>query len=989
MKLKPVFLSALMALTYFSAAQDLKLDFAINVGSDITSVTNWDRDAGTAIEVDDSGNFYVAGHFTDTTDFDPSSATVQLIANGLSDMFLAKYAVDGTFQWVRRIDGSQRNVINQLEVDQNGDVIICGEMRGSTNFYPTSSGYTLSTGSLANAFVVKFASNGTIKWAKQFTSSSFVTAYTVCIDHGNNVIVSGTFATTTDFDPGTGTSILTTTGGLDAFIVKLNSNGSYIWAKQFAGSDEVRAYGVGIDSSNRVFSTGLFILTTDFDPSSASYTLSTPFSGSKDIFVCVLDSNGNFEWAKSFEHTIADWGEGQRIAIDANGNSYISGHFMGTVDFDPSTATYSLSSSSNDYRPFIVKLSPSGNFEWATSLVTQYNGFLYDMAIDANAIYITGGSVGTIITPTDTIFSNGSWDVFIAKFALSGTLQMAHKLGGNTADLGRGIDIKNSVIYITGGFSNTADFDAGQDTFDLTARGTDDIYIAKYYQCYFDTSITVVSCDSFTSLSGNQTWYLSGQYIDTIVSGCGGVIYHVDLIIPIDTSDQITQGFCDSFISPSGRHTWYTTGTYYDTLMGGSYCGRDSIITFNLVGFETISVDISVSECDSFKSPSGKYVWHNNGIYFDTLRRVNSICDSIIRFDLSINKTFSTLPISICEQYTSPSGTYVWGQTGVYLDTITNTVGCDSIITISLTILKNTSSTINVYECNSYTSPSGKYTWHTNFIGYDTISNSIGCDSFIQIIVTLSKSYKAISLSGCTPFISYSGKHIYTTTGNYKDTLVNHLGCDSILVINFTAINTSNSSFAYTACNEYTSPSGNYVWTQSGTYYDTLINANNCDSILIIDLTIEHLNDSIINNGKSLEVFQENVQYQWLDCNDENNTIVGANMRVFQPKNDGLFSAEISSTSCIDTTNCFPFILAGISNTKTMNMVLFPNPTRGKINIQTSQKVKEVIVFDSFGRIIKICHQTEIDLTNLSKGVYIIQIKTDSTSYSRRITKYP
>ncbi len=95
----------------------------------------------------------------------------------------------------------------------------------------------------------------------------------------------------------------------------------------------------------------------------------------------------------------------------------------------------------------------------------------------------------------------------------------------------------------------------------------------------------------------------------------------------------------------------------------------------------------------------------------------------------------STDTVSACESYTSPSGTQVWTSSGIYNDTVTG--GCDTVYTIDLTILNNTSGTLTTTACDSLVSPSGRYVYYSTGTYSDTLPNSIGCDSIITINLTV------------------------------------------------------------------------------------------------------------------------------------------------------------------------------------------------------------------------------------------------------------
>ena len=154
-------------------------------------------------------------------------------------------------------------------------------------------------------------------------------------------------------------------------------------------------------------------------------------------------------------------------------------------------------------------------------------------------------------------------------------------------------------------------------------------------------------------------------------------------------------------------------------------------------------------------------------------------------YEVLCSETTKTITANVCDSYTSPSGK-TWITSNTYSDTIANTAGCDSVITVNLTVRDKTTETITANVCDSYTSPSGK-TW--------------------------------------------------TTSNTYSDTIANDAGCDSVITVNLTVRYKSSFSFAETVYETFTSPSGK-TWTNSGTYLDTIPNDVNCDSIITVDLTV-------------------------------------------------------------------------------------------------------------------------------------------------------
>lgn len=197
-------------------------------------------------------------------------------------------------------------------------------------------------------------------------------------------------------------------------------------------------------------------------------------------------------------------------------------------------------------------------------------------------------------------------------------------------------------------------------------------------------SLTEVSCGPYTSPSGNNVWISSGMYADTIFSGAGcDSIYAIDLTIASPSTSSIAVDECEFYISPSGN-TWTVAGLYSDTIPNASGC--DSIISIDLRLEFNSSASIQESACETYTSPSGDFVWTTSGIYQDTISNVAG-CDSILTIDLTIGEqSVVSLADSACDFYISPSGTYEWTVSGMYADTIINPTGCDSVFNIDLTI---------------------------------------------------------------------------------------------------------------------------------------------------------------------------------------------------------------------------------------------------------------------------------------------------------------
>ncbi|MCC6818547.1 MAG: T9SS type A sorting domain-containing protein [Bacteroidia bacterium] len=245
----------------------------------------------------------------------------------------------------------------------------------------------------------------------------------------------------------------------------------------------------------------------------------------------------------------------------------------------------------------------------------------------------------------------------------------------------------------------------------------------------------------------------------------------------------------------------------------------------------------TIDVCNGYISPSRKFTWSKSGTYYDTIPTYYG-CDSAITIYLTIRKSTSfSFNAHACDSFISPSGKLIWKSSGVYSEKIKNIAGCDSTITVYLTIGGN-KDTIYPVACNKYTVPSGKRTLLISGNYFDTLTDFRGCDSIIDIRLIIHKDqYASIDLSGCSKVAAPSGKRIYTAEGTYNDTLKTLSGCDSFLSVKVKLKNSSATVIA-SSCGSYKSPDDRNIWTKSGIYIDTLTNMAFCDSFITYNITI-------------------------------------------------------------------------------------------------------------------------------------------------------
>lgn len=436
---------------------------------------------GKTIAVDPSGNVLTAGYFKGTVDFDPGSGISNLTTSGGFDIFISKLNASGNFVWAKRIgSGPNDDYAFGISTDASGNVYITGYFWANVDFDPGVGTYTLMSNGQRDAFVCKLDANGNFVWAQSFGGTADDIGYNTAVDASGNVYTSGYFGGTVDFDPGVGSFSVTTNGGNDIFINKLDASGNFVWAKTMGSTTGDVATCLTLDASANVYTSGYYTGTTDFDPGAGTFTLST--GGVNDVFVSKLDASGNFVWAKRLGGTTAD--VANDIAVDGSGNVYTTGYFSGTGDFDPGASIYTMASAGGD-DVFVSKLDPSGDFVWAKHL----GGTGYDWGnginVDAIGNVYTCGYFDTSgdFDPnagTSILNSVGGYDVFISKLNASGNFVWAKSFGSLSSDIGN--DIASDVsgnIHTTGSFADNTDFDPNAGVFTINYSGFNDAFVHK------------------------------------------------------------------------------------------------------------------------------------------------------------------------------------------------------------------------------------------------------------------------------------------------------------------------------------------------------------------------------------------------------------------------------------------------------------------------------------------------------------------------------
>jgi hypothetical protein len=468
-------------------------------------------------KIDAAGNTYITGRIEGVVDFDPTAATFTL--NAFQHCFLAKYNANGNLLWANVLSDVGTSFGNGLGIDGSGNIFVTGYFNGVVDFDPSAVTNTVAAIGSSDLFLSKFDSNGNLLWNKTIGGGSTqVNPNDLKVTPTGEVIVTGEFGQSVDFDASAGTTSLTSAGSQDVFVMKYNALGAYVWALRIGDINGDSGAGLDVDASGNVYVSGQVQNSPDFDPAAGTATF-VPM-GQEDFFIAKYSPAGAYVWADVIGGSLKD--VGYRIKLDAAGDILVTGIMQSlTFDADPSGLVNNLTKTGTGiFNTVLGKYNANtGALIWAKN--TGGNGSAgigaYSITSDqVNNIYLCGFFDGptdfdftagtTLLTP---ITSGGGTDMFIAKYDNLGNYILAQNIGGGTSSTmeneAYSININSSnEIIVSGNYISTPDFDFSVSSNTLSNVGGKDFFIAKYTQCISPTTPTL-SVNSISICSGSST----------------------------------------------------------------------------------------------------------------------------------------------------------------------------------------------------------------------------------------------------------------------------------------------------------------------------------------------------------------------------------------------------------------------------------------------------------------------------------------------------
>jgi hypothetical protein len=889
-----------------------------------------------------------------------------------------------------------------------------------------------------------------IKSTKHIDSSySHIHPFSLKTDSKGNVLTSGLFGGSFDFDPNNGSVVDSSVGYMNSFILKLDSNGSYITNQAIVGG-RVSPYFSEIDHNDNYY----LSIYSNFDTLKIDSNTIILDSSTNDYLI-KFNGNNNFQWVLNYQKT--SWYTGGTIQTDHNNNIYLTGTVIAdrgkdSVDMNPST-TEEYKIYSAYLTPYLLKLDSNGNFQWVKTFACCYNStganslnnlfnysylsdtiintpngldtielnYMYNKSLSSinpnngninwqvpifsnqptlfynytNNIELQTDALGNVYlfgsfddslfigtSPQQTFISNGSRDGFISKFDSTGNLVWFTQFDGNNLNRFKSVSINDS-----------GNFFIGTELFGKYNFPTDSGQVSYYASpenrmtlIKFKTNGKFDWAKPIEAGVGSQIEAIDWSRATNSIYSTG--IYHQELI----ARDTLTA---------DNRNNLYITKTklcdpipFYDTLYlcagdssyipnvntehAGNYSqlvenssGCDSIRYTHLVVYPDYADTTIYSFCEGDSLfYDGKYYRSDTTLLYPATTKLGCDSNQIILIQRDSN-SFTQLSPIICEGDSFYLGNKPYYESGLYSDTLMAVSGCDSVVEVELTVHpKVNQQNISICEGESYNIGNSTYT--ESGVYSDTLTSFYQCDSIVITNLTVvQKRDSTISVKLCEGESITIYNHIYQQSGTYTQ-YINAGTCQMKLTIKVNVLNVKRRSQSFELCPRDSVIVGNEVYYKGGKYSDTLQAKNGCDSIVETQISIPEFDITLNENSLTVSSEEEykNVQVLWYNC-DSKRILYDENRERFEFKLSGNYAPIIIMENCRDTLLCNQVTYYGDYELK-----VFPNPAKDvcTIVVPTAGTMK---LYNSNGSLIQERYFSESreyihHIPNWATGIYMV-----------------
>lgn len=996
-----------------------------------------DQDILNQLISDKHGNLYLTGEFRSSFSIDGKT----LNPAGQTDVFLIKLAENGDLIFAKSYGSSGIDVGYSVTVDSKKDILLTGKFSQTVNFGGTE--FTKLSKGGTDIFLLKMDSLGNTIWVNSFGDLQNDSGAKVIVNDKDIIFLTGTFRGKVDFNPSiTYGNNSESNGNSDIFYAMYNQDGTYNLHYAIGGMAEEQISDLVVLSNGDVISSGGFGATVDFEVSSDELEI---FShGGIDafllnIFTCINPYLKKLKVEKNIicpgENILIQVEEGYLNAATqwswqrhrCNNITFASGDFL-SIPIDTSTTFYVKGFggcvTNDECQKIEIKI-------FTDSIVNQ------DIILcEGDYIQVGQNFYTTPGTYIDTLRSGGGCDSIIVsnisvfpKYFFTNNIEICN---------GDSIKVGSNVYTLPGSYTDHLTSIHGCDSTIVTHLSILPAIIerAEAIICKGD-KVTIRGVD----------YNKGGLYIQSSPNQSGCTDMYIINIIELETEFPISVSLCEGESYSVGNNTYSTTGIYVDSLTSNfgcdsiittnikvyqnhatynyySICAGDSIVVNgiiykerqyfidslqNVFGCDSIvftSIDVlppipvqkqDIVLCEGDSLFVGTFIHTTAGIYTDTLSSIHNGCDSIVQSTLTILYRFNDQSETICEGQEFTIGDSVLDASGIYQIPLKNTLGCDSIVVLNLTVVPQVQTEVQYKICPGESIRIGSNIYNIPGIYTDTLSSVFGCDSIVIFTLEFNQVFKSFTFDICQGESITINNKKYSDTGFYTDTLQTVNGCDSILLIQITSHKINVIDTTFILCKGETIKVGNSTYSNNGKFKETLTTQFGCDSIINFEITVIFFEPSIVLTRDTLKTIEiSDAQYQWFICRDnEQIPILGANKPYYVFSNAGNYAIEVTYKGCSYLSIClFANPTATIDASKeSLPLRIYPNPVNEHLNVFVPEN-GHMRTITATGVILKetfvYAGENNLETYHLLPGLYFIEWSSSVTgkTYRHSFVKY-
>ena len=491
-------------------------------------------------------------------------------------------------------------------------------------------------------------------------------------------------------------------------------------------------------------------------------------------------------------------------------------------------------------------------------------------------------------------------------------------------------------------------------------------------------SITAAICEGSTYAWNGSDISEAGTYTQTLqaVNGCDSTVTLTLTINPV-ASTTLSAMICEGSVYTENGFNVSEAGTYTQNLQTINGC--DSIVTLSLTVNPVENTNLSAAICEGSVYTENGFNVSEAGTYTQNLQTVNG-CDSIVTLNLTISNVVNNdITAAICEGSVYTENGFNVSEAGTYTQNLQTTNGCDSIVTLTLTVNPVASTTFTAAICEGTTYTENGFNVSeagTHTLNLQTIN---GCDSIVTLTLTVNPVANTNLTAAICEGSSYTENGFNESeTGTYTQNLQTVNGCDSIVTLNLTVSTVINNDITAAICEGSVYTENGFNVSEAGTYTQNLQSVNGCDSVVTLTLTVNPTYnitiDASINEG---ETYEEN---------GFSESEAGTYVHTFQAENgcDSVITLNLTVNSSLND------VVANI-----IEVSLYPNPAQSFVNMELSGEASETMVqlFDIQGKILRTYtlengkKTLRIELDGLPAACYYLHIISDNRVVVKKIIK--